>query len=545
MQHRRAMLSALHVVAFSELLFAGGSVNLRTSRHGGSEQFFAYDYSKHGQDWKAGQCSSRARQSPIDLPPALPVSGTFAYKYEPIVTPFEVMNNGHAFSADLGGLGYGGITYENAWYNLLNINVHSLSEHSWSGLQMPLEIHMVHKRYDGEALLIVAVPVESPLLTGAAMAAAAAAEALAQQQAMAQGLMPPASAFLELNTSSHSDSLRQAAKQVPGYGVATQATMDTPYAAGVAYVEPPALEPGFNPTLQAFLKVPPPPMNMKVQVPADSAHAFDLNLLLGGNTFYEYAGSLTAPPCAEIATWLVAKDSIKSSDKQLMYLHDATYKTTADFGNYRSLMPLNGRSITMRQGLLEDMPLTAAPPVPMPGKPQQSDREFRAMKWAMDAMTIARSATDYVKDLDGRLRNAAQAHANALAPQIEPLMVHGKVIEVGNAGQQALANAEAHVAGGVVAPGVAGVPAGQTPAEMQKTAETMARTLATAAREEIEDATEEISKRSKEVAKKAAYEAANMVMSGNGNLASLANGAAPGGMAVPPVVQAAPPPGMR
>ena len=39
----------------------------------------------------------------------------------------------------------------------------------------------------------------------------------------------------------------------------------------------------------------------------------------------------------------------------------------------------------------------------------QSDREFRAMKWSMDAMTIAKGATDYVKDLDMRLRNAAQA----------------------------------------------------------------------------------------------------------------------------------------
>merc|ERR1719163_2735139 len=93
----------------------------------------------------------------------------------------------------------------------------------------------------------------------------------------------------------------------------------------------------------------------------------------------------------------------------------------------------------MRQATLEEPPLLPPPVVHIPGKPQQSDREFRAMKWAMDAMTIAKSATDYVKDLDSRLRSAAQAHANALAPQLEPLTVNGQVVVPG--GAAAAANA--------------------------------------------------------------------------------------------------------
>jgi len=272
---------------------------------------------------------------------------------------------------------------------------------------------------------------------------------------------------------------------------------------------------------------------MKIRVPTDTAHAYDLNSWLEGGTFYEYAGSLTAPPCAEIATWLVRKDPVKASDKQVMYLHDAVYKTTADFGNYRSLMPLNGRVVAMRQGMYEDMPPTAAPPVPMPGKPQQSDREFRAMAWAMDAMTIAKSATDYVKDLDSRMRSAAQAHANALAPQLEPLMVNGQVVVAGH-------SAEAAQASGLAVPGMTpGGARAMSPMEMQNTAETMARTLATAAREEIEDATEEIEGRSKQVAMQAAREAANMVMSGNGDVNAMANSAP---MLQPPGVAAGPPP---
>jgi len=528
MKHLRAMFSTLHAVALAELLVTGGSVVLRSDRHTGGEQdssqFFAYDYSKHGQDWTMGACSSRSRQSPIDLPAAVPVTNTFSYKYNPIVEPFDLMNNGHAFSADIAGMGYGGITYDNAWYYLMNVNVHSLSEHSWTGLQMPLELHLVHKRYDGDALLVVAIAVESPLLTGAAMLAAA----------------TKGHAFLQLNNSRTdiSDKVWEAARrqnQMPGVNpMLAGANMPVPVPAlnlQPTYVEPPAGDPSFNPAIQAFLKQPPPPVNMKVRVPADSAHAYDFNSLMQGANFYEYAGSLTAPPCAEIVTWLVRQDTVKASDKQVMYLHDAIYKTTADFGNFRSLMPLNGREITMRQGSLEEPPLVPAPVVHMPGQPQQSDREFRAMKWAMDAMTIAKSATDYVKDLDSRLRNAAQAHANALAPQLEPLTVHGKVIVAGNAANDAVAAAESAVAAGKAGP--AGGAAMQ-PLEMQKTAETMARTLANAAREEIEDATREISKKSKEVAVEAAKEAANLVMSGNGNVGALKASAQPAPGQTPP-----------
>merc|ERR550537_957167 len=137
-------------------------------------------------------------------------------------------------------------------------------------------------------------------------------------------------------------------------------------------------------------------------------------------------------------------------------------------------MPLNGRIISLRQSTLEDLPPTASPPVPMPGHPQQSDREFRAMKWAMDAMTIAKSATDYVKDLDSRLRSAAQAHANALAPQLEPLTVNGQVVVPSGAAAAAAASANGLP---TVAPGVGKA---MSPMQMQNTAETMARTLASA-----------------------------------------------------------------
>jgi len=459
MQGHRVILFALRAALLSELLVISGSAHLRSDSRKGGEQFFAYDYSQHGREWAAGSCASRSRQSPIDFPAAAPLQGTFLYKYNPITTPTELINNGHTFALDLMGLGAGGITHQNAFYNLMNINVHSLSEHAWAGVQQPLELHLVHKRYDSDALLVVAIGVESPKITAALLAAAKAQAAKG--------------AFLELNASQP-----------------------------LGYQEPLASDQSFNPALQAFLKTAPPAVNTKAMVPADAVRSFDFNKFLEGAKFYEYHGSLTAPPCAEIATWLVRKDTIKASDKQVLYLHDAVYKTTADFGNYRSLMPLNGRVVNMLQGIIEDLPPPPGPVASMAGSPQASDREFRAMKWAMDAMTIAKSSTDYVKDLDQRLRKAAEAHANALAIREEPLKVQGQV------------------GGGLDAPGEVGNL--NSPLQMQATARQMARTLAKAAREEIENAMTTISRKSKEVAMESARQAAGIVGHGEGNSMAMA-----------------------
>jgi len=495
-------------------LWTAGAVQLR-GKSDEKEQFFAYDYAQHGQDWIAGSCSSRSRQSPIDLPPTAPVTGTFSYKYNPLDERFELINNGHAYSADLIGLGYGGLTYENAWYNLMNINVHSLSEHTWGGQHKAAELHLVHKRFDGEALVIVAVPVEgeSPVP----------AQTLPMGGMQPPPMIPtmpvfgPVTGYLQVNATERDE-----------YPAAPAPSMPIP--SGFSYAAPPATDPGFNPALQAFLKVEPPPVNMKVQVPVDPNNPIDINSFLSGGLFYEYAGSMTAPPCAETVTWLVRSEPLKGSTRQVHWLSDAVYKTTADFGNWRSVMPLNGRVVTMRQSIMEDLPPTAAPVVPNPGKPQQSDREYRAMKWAKDALTIAKASTDYIRDLDQRLRDAAQAHANALAPQLEPLTVGGQI----------------------VVPATAGAPAGAPPLnamgppkkgppqdmDMEKTAETMARALAGAAKQEIEEASQQISEQAKKAAIEAAKEAANMVENGQGNMLAMANSAG-----TPPPPQPVPPMG--
>merc|ERR1719160_1008375 len=148
-------------------------------------------------------------------------------------------------------------------------------------------------------------------------------------------------------------------------------------------------------------------------------------------------------------------------------------------------MPLANRPVAVRQAVKEEPP-PKAPEMSIPlGPNPRTDREFRAMKWAKDALKIAKSATDYTKDLDFRLRGAAQAHANALAPNLVP---------------------------GMVATPPPAVPTqGPSPQDMAKTAEEMANVIADAAKMAIKGAANQISIEARAAAAQAAREATKMV----------------------------------
>merc|ERR1719487_1680462 len=88
------------------------------------------------------------------------------------------------------------------------------------------------------------------------------------------------------------------------------------------YVPPDAGLPNHNPTIQFFLKERLPMINQKSLAPASMFTPFDLNSLIAGGTYFEYAGSLTAPPCAEVATWLVRREPLLASDQQVAMLHN-------------------------------------------------------------------------------------------------------------------------------------------------------------------------------------------------------------------------------
>lgn len=252
------------------------------------------------------------------------------------------------------------------------------------------------------------------------------------------------------------------------------------------YVAPSKEDPDFNIQLQYFLKKEPPVvMHQKMVAPGDHYIPFDLNQLLDGGTYFEYAGSLTAPPCAEVVTWFVRREPLLGSARQVAILHDAIFQISADFGNFRSTMPLNGRPVAIREARRE-VPPPPIPPPPPAGPTPNTDREFRAVKWSWDALKIAKAATNYVKDMDSRLRHAAYAHAKVMAPD---LMAHHEA------------------ATPPPPPRPVGPP---IPMEMAKTTQTMAAAISKAARQAIHDASVKIAKEADEVAKSAAQQASQL-----------------------------------
>jgi carbonic anhydrase len=328
----------------------------RTSKHRLRAEAQGYDYTQHGEDWIGGTCSSRERQSPIDFSSELfhePPTGTIFFNYQPVSSSFEIANTGNSLFADFAGLGYGGLSYDSHWYNLFNINIHAESEHTFSGVHKPLELHMVHKRFDSAALIVVAVMIDA---------------------------LPPI-----------------------GPRNAT-----------------PVVDPGeqfFNPTL-AFLTRQPPVINQRVVSMASDLNQLDLNDFVEGGTFFSYFGSLTAPPCSETVTWFVRREPIMASTNQYLLLHDALYESTAGFGNARTTMPVNGRTISVAAAKREKPP----PEQPIPGIPlgpnPRADRQQQASEWSREALEVATGATNYVKSLDERLRAAAYAHVMHLAPDL-------------------------------------------------------------------------------------------------------------------------------
>merc|ERR1719172_585383 len=214
----------------------------------------------------------------------------------------------------------------------------------------------------------------------------------------------------------------------------------------------------------------------------------DLNKLIEGGTYFEYAGSLTAPPCSELVTWFVRRDAIRASTSQYRLLKDALYKTTAGFGNYREVMPLNGRVVAVRQAVQEDPP-PKAPEMSIPlGPNPRTDREFRAMKWAKDALEVATGATNYIRDLDQRLRKAALAHARALAPDLTGMISTPAPPTAAPTG-----------------------PGGPSASDIEATASHMAKTISEAAGEAIAEAKAQISAEAKKAADAAAARTAQMI----------------------------------
>jgi len=405
----------------SGLLLGAQRREERSLSSSGSSGFF-FDYTHHGQDWTDGQCNSRERQSPIDfdkfapwkcilgnIPPFKCDNGFFHYKYELMSQKFTLQNNGYGISADFAGQGFGGITYNNGWFNLLSVNFHSFSEHTFHKKHFPLEIHIVHKKYDSGHVLIVAIPVEFP--GGAAAGSSSLLEKQKGKSFRGQNSQNP----------KEEDELDETL-QVPTYEQEEEEIVSALHQQEAEKKEelrrkrgPPSPgDPGFNPTLQLYLMEPLPGKGVK-QEDRLIAGAQDLvTPFYTGGTFFEYKGSLTAPPCAEQVSWLVRREPLKASKEQVTLLEEQIYKSNRDYGNYRDTMPLAGRPIYVRRGL-NDEPAAIGEGAPFWDANVTRASDFKPVATAKTAVEEARHVARTAQAVDDAAIAASTAHANTMS----------------------------------------------------------------------------------------------------------------------------------
>ncbi|CAD7972516.1 unnamed protein product [Amoebophrya sp. A25] len=417
-QDSKGLAPAQRRPAQKHATFSAVILNLAVFATGLDEGGFSYDYNKHGADWVAGMCSSTERQSPVSLQTAgLTPTGNLPYSYVPLENSFELKNNGHTLSGDLMGLGLGGISYGNGWYNVLSVNFHSPSEHVWDGMQFPLEAHLVHKRSDSDHLIMVAVPFGKPL--PAEPAGAGSAPEFLQRRPVPAFLSTTSSEQMNSRTSTSSSSDATTTRRGSQAPAAPAGAASLPAAGSEAGSGKAAAKPG---PISAFaLNVP--------EIVGQTVFAsppMDLSDFYGGDgQFIEYSGSLTAPPCAETATWFVRTAPVDGDELEVHKLQQAILTITGGHGNNRATRPLNGRPVALRAAVREEV--AAQPSVSPTGRAEggsagdssdatdpnaPSKREYQALMWAKEAMDEARVARDHAANLDEKLRVLSEARAD-------------------------------------------------------------------------------------------------------------------------------------
>lgn len=349
-------------------------------------------FARHGGDWTQGNCGSRNLQSPITLNELyVPATGDFSYFYRDFTDSFNFYNDGRTLWADLAGKNVGFVSLPFAAaprYDLYRIDVHSPSEHTLRGEHAALEIQLVHQPASG--------PPGKQLVT--------------------------VSLLFNCSNPPHLERMR---KLYPGF-LQTRTQLETKREA-IANYEPSSAMSGFNPDLQAFVRDTPPVFQdfRAVQVP--KSEPLRLGRWLEGATFATYRGSQTLPPCKENMVWLVRRDPIQASDEQVSALFLRLFETSDGFGTYRTVMPVNQRPI---------MYWTAKAEVPIkpvrPARGMPSSKELRVM--SEDAITIAKAASDYARDMNARLAQAAVAQQEdwsaSTGPTAPPLVMGAAPVAV-------------------------------------------------------------------------------------------------------------------
>mmetsp|Transcript_11164 Transcript_11164/g.24984 ORF Transcript_11164/g.24984 Transcript_11164/m.24984 type:complete len:386 (-) Transcript_11164:71-1228(-) len=315
-------------------------------------------YLKHGLDWTEGSCLSRELQSPVNFDSQLtePPGSLLDYHYEPIgnVT-LKLAARAGTLSVDLSQKLWGGVSYDDAWFPLTRIDFRGPAEHLIKGARSPLEVQLVHQQESDPARLLII----SSLIS---------------------------------------------CKEPPQAGVAA-VTED--------YVQP-VLQVNSEKFLQHFLAVRPPAAEGQSTDVVLEGDFIDLRAFLEASSgrsssFIKYAGSLTAPPCIERTTWLVRQTRRVASNAQVKAFADSIYALTDNKGNFREVMPMNHRVLSvvgLRWLSMADM--NNRPTLPRGPNPRTDD-ELNANRLVRQVLPKTKQVLDQTMDLAKRLQRAETA----------------------------------------------------------------------------------------------------------------------------------------
>lgn len=314
-----------------------------------------------------GSCISRERQSPVNFDDHLedPPEGFLEYHY-------QLIRNKELTIQARSGLVYidmteedpvGGVVFNNEMYSLMRIDFHSPAEHLLKGERHPLEIHLVHrKRTDPERNLIIAVLVWSNY----------------KPEVAPVGVKPVPLKF------------------------------DTPF-------RPPSFkEVDFNPYLQHLLTVRPPSSEggtASLVIPQDNP--LDLGTLVvndaiqDSGTYIQYTGSLTSPPCTDKTTWFVRRNPMIASDSQVKTFAHSILKLTNYQGNFRAVMPVNGRVLRTVSARWSPIAGAFKRPELNWGPNPRTDGELEAKMAAEHAAAVSKQSMEYMADFAERLKRSS------------------------------------------------------------------------------------------------------------------------------------------
>jgi hypothetical protein len=308
--------------------------------------------------------------------------GAFFFKYDKAEKPLVIQNNGHTISTDLKGHGLGSITHEGFIFDVLSVNFHVHSEHTFNGETVPLELHIVHRGPETDHVLVMAIPFKEVPSSSALL------------QRNGRGLRGSKRGGQPMDTALDRENARDIAEAV---GMRDKEEDQIMPGRSDGPKRPKPSDPGFSEALANLITYPLPLDGEQAFIPLRAGPVDLITPLIGGATkmpqgFFQYRGSLTAPPCSESVTWLVRKEPLYAARSQIELLRMGIMQANSNFNNARSVMPLMGRHILYRLGINGNPPPPPERPVDPNFVPVERFVPFRGVTAAKEAIFKAMEA---------------------------------------------------------------------------------------------------------------------------------------------------------